>query len=152
VFGKTNTTALMLIVGFCSSVYGSALDLHHDNKSRQILSCTRVINSKVGFVHCYLKFVRGPNILDSRGFFDEGSMQEPAQFVHTGNCVIVSNDASEDDWVKITDTYGKYSNQDYHILNRNCCTVAKEAIEAMRCVIPSNIKNANSSIGTGVRS
>lgn len=118
-----------------------------------ILSCTRPIAEKSVLEHCYVKLVQGNKILDSRGFFqDAGSIQEPPLFMFLGKCMEAKADATLEDWMKVTNIYDKYSPKDYSITSRNCCSVAYEALREIMKSIPSNITDANSSIGTRCKS
>jgi len=153
VFGKNKVLIILLFACFIfeskESIAANSDDDYH------ILACTRLMSkdkrlpSLECFEHCFLKFVKGNSVLDTRGFFqDAGSVQETNIFV--GNCIMAKPKASIEDWGKITDAYDKHKPKDYKLLANNCCSVASEALEAVigSKNIPKNISNANSSIGT----
>lgn len=122
-------------------------------KEFTILACTRNIGNKPPNIpsaeHCFIKLVHDSTVVDSRGFFsDVGSVQEPVQFFHEGNCKIVKTTFDIRDWDTITSIYEKNKNTEYHLTSRNCCKVAKEAIESLGISIPKNIETANCSVGT----
>lgn len=118
-----------------------------------ILSCTRPLSEKAIFEHCYVKLVQGNRILDSRGFFqDAGSIQEPSPFMFYGKCMEAKSNATLDDWMKVTNAYDKYDPKDYSATSKNCCSVAYEALSEIMKSVPSNITDANSSIGTRFKS
>lgn len=125
----------------------SSLEQYH------ILSCTRPLAEKAFFEHCYVKLVQGNKILDSRGFFqDAGSIQEPSPFMFYGKCMEAKANATLEDWMKVTATYDKYRPEDYRSTSKNCCSVAYESLRKITSSVPSNVTDANSSIGTKVNS
>lgn len=139
---------------FLSLVLYNFFCINYASESKyQILSCTRMIAEKGLFEHCYVKLVKGDRILDSRGFFqDAGSIQEPPHFMFLGKCMEVKSNATIDEWKKVTDVYDKYSPKDYSLTSKNCCSVAYEALKEIIKTVPSNITDANSSIGTTSKS
>lgn len=123
------------------------------NDSFLIFACTRPITNKQNGLpeveHCFIKLVQNEKVIDSRGFFgDVGSVQEPSRYVHEGNCKMVKEISDISEWYRILEYYQKNKTEDYNLTSKNCCTVAKEALEASGFTIPKNIKNANCSVGT----
>lgn len=138
---KKYVLSLLLCNFFCIN-YASGDEYH-------ILSCTRPLAEKAVFEHCYVKLVQGNRILDSRGFFqDAGPIQEPSPFMFYGKCMEAKSNATLDDWMKVTNAYDKYAPKDYSVTSKNCCSVAYEALREIMKSVPSNITDANSSIGT----
>lgn len=158
VFGKNNVlkTSIFIIVSVCLSLNSHASSDKEDEGYR-ILACTRPIDKGkpliplTCFEHCYVKFVKGNSVLDSRGFFqDIGPAQERNIFDGTHTCETVKFNCSPEDWLKVTSVYDKCVSKDYNLASNNCCSVAQRALQTILQAnqMPSNITNVNSSIGT----
>lgn len=118
-----------------------------------LFACARHIKeTKIGGItttkeHCFVKATDpvSHSVIDSRGFFQEGSFQEPNP--HEGTCANLGS-ISEKQWQEITQVYDKHEAKDYSVLRNNCCSVTKEALEKVN--LPTDfINKLNCGIGTG---
>ncbi len=79
--------------------------------------------------HCYLKYSEDGRTIHSRGYFQEGSFEEP--FPDSGQCRIAKGKSNIEEWGKIIEKYSEYNSEHYSLTSNNCCTVTKEALNSI---------------------
>lgn len=147
------TTLFILFSFFFSDCYAME-NTEQEEAFYHISSCYRQFpskeNGKEKLRHCFIKFGNGNTKahIDSRGFFQQGSMQEGN--LDNSVCRLEKENATRKDWVKITEVYDEHKDHHYDLLNVNCCTVAVKALQAIG-IKNTHLYNANFGIGTRIQ-
>ena len=112
----------------------------------------------VGPEHCFLKFLRCGEYNKSIGFYQNGggSIQEedPHRIEHRRTIcreamVFFDEQIAMKKWAQVVDCYDKCEGT-YSYMNRNCCTVALQALRDINASKASeqHIRSANHGVGT----
>jgi len=102
-------------------------------------------------VHCYTVLVNGNHVIDSRGFYDSGPQQEPADKIELHKCSLVKNygdsvDDARKDWLNFVKDFDRF--EEYSATEMNCCTKCFNSLRTVYPLAALRCEDVNLGIGT----
>jgi hypothetical protein len=130
-----------------------------EKKTKFSIESCRSSALPIGPEHCFLKFLRDNEYVQSIGFYQNGggSVQEedPHKIEHKRTfcrqaMVFDDEQNAMQKWSEVVAIYEQCKGR-YHYTQKNCCTVALEALLGISASESSqeHVKSANHGIGTG---